>query len=170
MIEAVDPTTTHLTSLLYIYKVFDNLYMLWMCIWMYHDHFMAAHVDEAMWNFATNLGKSQMICDCKKRWLRLSTQLPLISHHCYIYIRCLTTYMLWMCIWMCPHHITAAHVDQALWNFATNLGKSQMICDGKKQWLRLSTQPPLISHHCYIYIRCLTTFICCGCAHGCIFI
>jgi hypothetical protein len=21
--------------------------------------------------------------------------------------------MLWMCIWMCPHHITAAHADQA---------------------------------------------------------
>ena len=40
MIEAVDPTTTHLTSLLYIYKVFDNLYMLWMCIWMYHHHVM----------------------------------------------------------------------------------------------------------------------------------
>ena len=33
---------------------------------------------------------------------------------------------------MCPHHVTAAHVDQAfgIWNFATNLGKSQLICDG----------------------------------------
>ena len=47
MIEAVDPTTTHLTSLLYIYKVFDNLYMLWMCIWMCPHHVMAAHVDQA---------------------------------------------------------------------------------------------------------------------------
>ena len=34
MIEAVDPSTTHLTSLLHIYNVFDNLYMLWMCICM----------------------------------------------------------------------------------------------------------------------------------------
>jgi len=34
VIEAVDPTHIHLTSMLYIYKVFDNLYMLWMCIWM----------------------------------------------------------------------------------------------------------------------------------------
>ena len=38
-------------------------------------------------------------------------------------------YMLWMCICMCPHHLTAAHVDQAfgillqIWN----LGKSQFI-------------------------------------------
>jgi hypothetical protein len=153
----------------------------------------------SLWNFATNLCKSQMICVCEKWWLRLSIHPPLISHHCYIYIRCLTTficcgcaygciittlwpfmptklvefchksgqvsddmwpwkvvieavdpstthltsllciykvfdnlYLLWMCIWMCPHHITAAHVDQILWNFATNLGKSQMICDGKK--------------------------------------
>ena len=40
MIEAVDPTHTHLTSLLYIYDVFDNLYMLWMCIWMCpHTHY-----------------------------------------------------------------------------------------------------------------------------------
>ena len=34
VIEAVDPSTTHLTSLLYIYNVSDNLYMLWMCIWI----------------------------------------------------------------------------------------------------------------------------------------
>jgi hypothetical protein len=25
-----------------------------------------------------------------------------------------------------------------------------------------------ISHQCYIYKRCLTTFICCGCAYGCV--
>ena len=22
-------------------------------------------------------------------------------------------YMLWMCIWMCPHHVMATHADQA---------------------------------------------------------
>ena len=66
MIEAVDPSTTHLTSLLYIYKVFDNLYMLWMCIWMCPHHITDAHAEQALWNFATNLGKSQMICDCEK--------------------------------------------------------------------------------------------------------
>jgi hypothetical protein len=38
VIEAVDPTHIHLTSILYIYKVFDNLYMLWMCIWMCPHH------------------------------------------------------------------------------------------------------------------------------------
>ncbi len=66
MIEAVDPSTTHLTSLLYIYKVFDNLYMLWMWIWMCPHHITDAHAEQALWNFATNLGKSQMICDGEK--------------------------------------------------------------------------------------------------------
>ena len=47
VIEAVDPSTTHLTSLLYIYNVFDNLYMLWMCIWMCPHPVMAAHADQA---------------------------------------------------------------------------------------------------------------------------
>jgi len=141
--------------------------------------------------------------------------------------------MLWMCIWTCPHHVTAAHVDQAcgilpqiwaslswylmvkwgdwgctpnpysshihiiylkgvwqplyavdvhmdvstprycrscrpsLWNFATNLGKSQLIYDGEMRWLRLYTQPIFISHPYYIYKRCLTTIIRCGCAYGC---
>ena len=31
----------------YIYKVFDNLYMLWMWIWMCSHHAMATHADQA---------------------------------------------------------------------------------------------------------------------------
>ena len=48
--------------------------------------------------------------------------------------------MLWMCICMCPHHLTAAHDYQAFG----------------------------ILLPCYIYKRCLITFICCGCAYGCV--
>jgi len=47
VIEAVDPTHIHLTSMLYIYKVFVNLYMLWMCMWMCPHHLMFAHADKA---------------------------------------------------------------------------------------------------------------------------
>ena len=54
------------------------------------------------------------------------------------------------------------------WNVVRNLGYSQAISDGEMRWLRLHTQPIFISHQCYIYIRCLTTFICCGCAYGCV--
>ena len=56
----------------------------------------------------------------------------------------------------------------SFWNFATNLGKSQLIYDGKMRRLRLYTQPIFISHPYYIYKRCLTTIICCECAYGCV--
>jgi hypothetical protein len=57
----------------------------------------------------------------------------------------------------------------SFWNFGRNLGySSQAISDGEMRWLRLHTQPIFISHQCYIYKRCLTTFICCGCAYGCV--
>jgi hypothetical protein len=44
---AVDPNHVHLTSMPYIYLVFDNLHMLWMCIWLCSHHVMAAHADQA---------------------------------------------------------------------------------------------------------------------------
>ena len=56
----------------------------------------------------------------------------------------------------------------SFWNFARNLGYSQAISDGEMRWLRLYTKPIFISHQCYIYKRCLTTFICCECAYGCV--
>jgi hypothetical protein len=54
----------------------------------------------------------------------------------------------------------------SLWNFVRNLGYSHAISHGEMRWLRLHTHPIFISHQCYIYKRCLTTFICCGCAYG----
>jgi hypothetical protein len=56
----------------------------------------------------------------------------------------------------------------SFWNFVRNLGYSQAIPHGEMRWLRLQTQPIFISHPYYIYKRCLTTFICCGCAYGCV--
>ena len=55
----------------------------------------------------------------------------------------------------------------SFWNFVRNLGYSQAITHGEMRWLRLHTQPIFISHPYYIYKRCLTTFICYGCAYGC---
>jgi hypothetical protein len=189
----------------------------------------------SFWNIVRNMGHSQAISDGDLQWLRLYTQPIFISHQCYIYKRCLTTficcgcaywhvpttlwllmpvylpeccqkygllpgnkwwwnavieaahpthihlismlyiykvfdnlYMLWMCILTCSHHAMVAHADLPFWNFARNVGYSQAISNGEMQWLRLHTQPIFISYQCYIYIRCLTTFICCGCAYGCV--
>ncbi len=56
----------------------------------------------------------------------------------------------------------------SFWNFVRNLGYSHAISDGEMLGLRLYNQPIFISHQCYIYIRSLTTFICCGWAYGCV--
>jgi len=45
-------------------------------------------------------------CSCRPK--------PYSSHINVIYIKVFEKlHMLWMCIWMCPHHVTAAHADQA---------------------------------------------------------
>jgi hypothetical protein len=48
VIEAVDPTRIHLTSMSYIWKVFNILYMLWMCIRMCPHLVTAAHANQAV--------------------------------------------------------------------------------------------------------------------------
>jgi len=65
-----------------------------------------------------------------------------------------------------PHY--GCSCRPSFWNFVRNLGYSQAITHGEMRCLRLHTQPIFISHQCYIYKRCLTTFIWCGCAYGCV--
>ena len=95
---------------------------------------------------------------------------PYSSHINVIYIYKVfdNLYMQWMCIWMCLQHVYGCSCRPSFGNFVRNLGYSQTISDGEMRWLRLYTQPIFISHQCYTYIRCLTTFICSGCAYGCV--
>jgi len=68
----------------------------------------------SFWKFARNMGYSQAISDGEMQWLRLYTQPIFISHQCYVSIKFFDNlYMLWMCIWMCPHHVMVAHVNLA---------------------------------------------------------
>ena len=48
MIEAVDPIKTDLTLMSDTYKVFDNIHMQWMWIWMCPYNITAPHVDQAL--------------------------------------------------------------------------------------------------------------------------
>jgi len=57
VIEAVDPTNFHLISTLYIYQVYDKLYMPWMCIWMSPHHHTATHADQAFGIFCYKSGQ-----------------------------------------------------------------------------------------------------------------
>ena len=47
VIETEEPTQIDLTSMSDIYKVLDNLHMLWMCTWMCPHDITAAHVNQA---------------------------------------------------------------------------------------------------------------------------
>jgi hypothetical protein len=48
VIEAVDPIKTDPTSMSDTCKVFDNLLMLWMCIWMHKNNIPATPADKAL--------------------------------------------------------------------------------------------------------------------------
>jgi len=142
--------------------------MLWMCIWMWSHHDPAAHVDQACgilpqiwaslsWYVMVKWGD----WGCRPN--------PYSSQIHIIYIK-----GVWHPLYAVDVHMNVStphygcSCGQSVWNFVTNLGKSQLICDGEIRWLRLYTQPIFISHPYNIYIRCLTTFICCGCAYGCV--
>ena len=49
--EAIEPFKSAHMSMSNIYKVFDNLHMLWMCIWMSPSNVTVALVCEAFGNF-----------------------------------------------------------------------------------------------------------------------
>jgi len=203
VIEAVDPTHIHLTSILYMPKVFDNFYMLWMCIWICPHHLTATHVYQAFgillhiwaslswyvmakwgdWYCRPNpysshinviyikgvwqplypvdshmdvstprYGRSCLpsFLNLPQIWASLSWYVmvkwcdwryrpnPYSSHIHIIYIKG---------VWQ-PLYPVDVHMDvstpccgrsclQSVLNFATNLGKSQLICDGEMRWLRL---------------------------------
>jgi len=119
-------------------------------------------------NVDRNMGYSQAISDGEMRWLRLYTQPIFISHQCFIYKG------VWQPLYGVDEHMEVfpprygCSCRPSFWNFVRNLGYSQAISDGEMRWLSLHTQPIFISHLCYIYKRCLTTFICCGCVYGCV--
>ncbi len=65
MIEAVDPIKIDPTSMSNTYKVFDNLHLLWMGIWMCPYNIKAALVDQEFWKLPRILGNSWATNDGK---------------------------------------------------------------------------------------------------------
>ncbi len=117
-------------------KVFDNLYMLWMCKWMCPHHLTAAHVDQAFgvlvpiwaslsWYVMVKWGD----WGCRPN--------PYSSHINIIYKSCLTTLYAVDVQMDVSTPSYGRSCRPSVWNFAANLGKSQLICDGEMRWLRL---------------------------------
>ena len=101
IIEAVDPIKIDPTSMSYSCKVFDNLHMQWMCIWMGPYNITAALVDPVFGShleFCLTPWQQKMVkcsdwsCISNQDWSHIN-----LKHM----------------IWMGPYNITAPLVDQA---------------------------------------------------------
>jgi hypothetical protein len=149
-------------------NVFVNLHMQWMCIWMRPYNITAPLIDPA---FASHLefwvtpGQQMMIkcgdwgCGPHQDWSHINVK-PM------------------QCVWQTSYAVDV-HMDVSLqhyscspspsfWKSPRILGNSWATNDGEVQWLRLWTQSRLIPHQCQTHARCLTNFICSGCAYGCV--
>jgi hypothetical protein len=95
-------------------KVFDNLHMQWMCIWMRPYNIPASPADKASGSHLeiwVTPGQQMMVtcsdwgCSCRPNqdWSHITVCKVFDNLH-----------MQWMCIWMCPYNIPAAPADQAL--------------------------------------------------------
>ncbi len=67
-------------------------------------------------------------------------------------------HMLWMGIWVHPYTVIPVQVGTKFWK----IGVRRSSNDVAVSWLRL-----YIPHQYWMYIKCLSTFICCGWAYGC---
>ena len=112
VIEAVDPIKIDPTSMSDTCKVFDNLHMQWMWIWMCPYNNSAPLVDQALGIHLKNWvtpGQQMMVkctdwgCRPNQDWSHITVCKVFDNLH-----------MQWMCIWMCPYNIPAAPADQAL--------------------------------------------------------
>ena len=93
-------------------KVFDNLHMQWMWIWMCPYNITAPLVDQALGSHLeiwVTPGQQMMVkcgdwgCRPNQDWSHITVCKVFDNLH-----------MQWMCIWMCPNNIPAAPADQAL--------------------------------------------------------
>ena len=149
-------------------KVFDKLHMQWMCIWMHPYNLTAPLVDPA---FASHLefwvtpGQQMMVvcgdwcCGPNQDWSHINVK-PM------------------QCVWQTSYAVDV-HMDVSLqhyscspspsfWKSPRILGNSWATNDGEVQWLMPWTQSRPIPHQCQTHAMCLATFICSGCAYGCI--
>ena len=94
------------------YKVFDNLHMMWMCIWMCPNHITVALLDQESNKILGN-SRQQLKAKCS-HWGCIPNQdcVPINVKHIYKVFDKID--VIWMCILMCPNHITVALLDQAV--------------------------------------------------------
>ncbi len=85
MVEAAKGFRLHLTSILYLYKVFQHLDMLWMGIWVHPYTVIPLQVTVNFSKIEVQLSLNGIVVS----WSRLQTALDYIPHPYYMYTKCL---------------------------------------------------------------------------------
>ena len=120
LIEAVDPIKTDPTSMSDTWKVFDNIHMLWMCIWMCPNNIPSAPDDKALGSHLeiwVTPGQQMMVKWSDWAVDPIKTDPTSMSDTWKVFGN---LHMQWMWMWMCPSNITAAPIDQALGSHLEN--------------------------------------------------
>ena len=112
VIEAIDSNKIVPTSMANTWKMFDNLHMMWMCIWMCPNHTMVALIDRVFGSDSEFLviSRQQMIVTVVMEALDPINILPTSMSNTYKVFDNL--HMMRMCTWMCPNHTMAALIVQ----------------------------------------------------------
>jgi len=132
--------------------------MLWMYIWMHPYHVTTSLINQALrfyWESWKMLGNKlqhyavvEALDSFKKAPIWISIIFKVVDN----------LYMLWMCLWMRPYHVTASLIGQAfrmLLPIPGNPGQqTTVLCS--MQWLRLWTHSLWHPLQCQTYVRCLT--------------
>ena len=132
MVEALDPFFMAITSSLFISKVFHNLHMLWMYIWMHPYHVTTSLINQALRILLRildkNAGEQTTALCCG--WVS-----GLNKKNTYQF----ETYLKWL-TWMHPYHVTRVPLSLTkLLRFTENLGKCWATNHSIMRWLRLWT-------------------------------
>jgi hypothetical protein len=148
MVDTSNPHWLHPTSILDVYKVFYQLGMLWMGIWVHPYAVIRVQVGVS---FREN-GVWPSLYDVVVSWLRLQTPIDCIPHPYWMYTKCFST--LRCCGWAYGCIIIAVlHVQVGGILGEMGYGRACMMlwCHG---W---GFKPPLTASH--IHIRCIQSFL-----------
>ncbi len=102
--------------------------------------------------------------DVIRTWLRLQSPVDCIPHPYHMNVKCFNTFI--CCGWASVCTLMLIY----LWRWGWILGKLGVWLSPSgvvMSWLRLQSPVDCIPHPYHTYVKCFSTFICCGWAYRC---
>jgi hypothetical protein len=137
MVEAVDPFKLHITSMSYLYEVFEHLQLLGMGIWMHTHSVTTTDVSPDLGELAKSLGDARVqtihftrgtsaSISTTTLWLRLYNLSNCIPHPCHTYEVFEHLQLLCIDTWMHTHTVTTTDNSPDLGELAEILGDARV--------------------------------------------